>query len=61
MQGTVQSIEQDIVTIAPVGVNFDRQKVQIPVRSVRKHFKPGDHGYVPRFYALRCIDTNCGS
>lgn len=43
VQGTVQSIKQDIVTIMPVGVNFDRQKVQIPARSICKHFKPRDH------------------
>jgi len=43
VQGTVQSVEQDIVTITPVGVDFDGQKVQIPARSVRKRFKPGDH------------------
>jgi transcription elongation factor SPT5 len=43
VQGTVQSVEQDTVTITPVGVDFDGQKVQIPARSVRKRFKPGDH------------------
>jgi transcription elongation factor SPT5 len=43
VHGTVQSVEQDIVTITPVGVDFDGQKVQIPARSVRKRFKPGDH------------------
>jgi transcription elongation factor SPT5 len=43
VHGTVQSVEQDIVTITPVGVDFDGQKVRIPARSVRKRFKPGDH------------------
>ncbi|KAI0323162.1 hypothetical protein GY45DRAFT_1412168, partial [Cubamyces sp. BRFM 1775] len=27
----------------PVGVEFDGQRIQIPARSVRKRFKPGDH------------------
>jgi transcription elongation factor SPT5 len=43
VQGTVQSVEQDTVTVVPIGVDFDGQKVQIPARSVRKRFKPGDH------------------
>ena len=43
VHGTVHSIEQDVVTIQPVGVEFDGQRVQIPARSVRKRFKPGDH------------------
>ncbi|TCD60658.1 transcription elongation factor spt5 [Steccherinum ochraceum] len=43
VHGTVHSIEQDVVTILPVGVEFDGQRVQIPARSVRKRFKPGDH------------------
>ena len=43
VQGIVQSVEQDIVTITPVGVGFDGQKVQIPAKSVCKRFKPGDH------------------
>ena len=43
VHGTVHSIEQDVVTIEPEGVDFDGQRVQIPARSVRKRFKPGDH------------------
>lgn len=43
VHGTVHSVEQDIVTIEPVGVDFDGQRIQIPARSVRKRFKPGDH------------------
>ena len=43
VHGTVHSIEQDIVTIQPVGFEFDGQRIQIPARSVRKRFKPGDH------------------
>ena len=36
-------IEQDVVAIKLEGVDFDGQRVQIPARSVRKRFKPGDH------------------
>lgn len=43
VHGTVHSIEQDVVTIQPVGVDFDGQRIQLPARSVRKRFKPGDH------------------
>lgn len=43
VHGTVHAIEQDAVTIQPVGVEFDGQRIQIPARSVRKRFKPGDH------------------
>ncbi|KAH9946425.1 transcription elongation factor Spt5 [Epithele typhae] len=43
VHGTVHSIEQDVVTIEPVGVDFDGQRIQLPARSVRKRFKPGDH------------------
>ncbi|KAI0366514.1 transcription elongation factor Spt5 [Pilatotrama ljubarskyi] len=43
VHGTVHSIEGDIVTIEPVGVDFDGQRIQLPARSVRKRFKPGDH------------------
>ena len=42
VQGTVQSVEKDIVKITPVGVDFDGQKVQIPARSGCKRFKPGE-------------------
>lgn len=43
VHGTVHSIEQDVVSIQPVGVDFDGQRIQLPARSVRKRFKPGDH------------------
>ncbi|OJT06820.1 Transcription elongation factor SPT5 [Trametes pubescens] len=43
VHGTVHSIEGDVVTIEPVGVDFDGQRIQLPARSVRKRFKPGDH------------------
>ena len=43
VHGTVHSIEQDVVTMEPVGVDFDGQRIQVPARSVRKRFKPGDH------------------
>ncbi|KAH9903261.1 transcription elongation factor Spt5 [Cubamyces lactineus] len=43
VHGTVHSIEGDVVTMEPVGVEFDGQRIQIPARSVRKRFKPGDH------------------
>ena len=43
VHGTVHSIEQDVVTIQPIGVDVDGQRIQIQARSVRKRFKPGDH------------------
>jgi transcription elongation factor SPT5 len=43
VHGVVQEISQDVVTIMAVGVDLDGQKVQLPARSVRKRFKPGDH------------------
>ncbi|THH21383.1 hypothetical protein EW146_g130 [Bondarzewia mesenterica] len=43
VHGIVESITQDIVTVSPVGVDLEGQKVQVPARSVRKRFKPGDH------------------
>ena len=43
VHGTVHAIEGDVVTIQPVGVEFDGQRIQIQARSVRKRFKPGDH------------------
>ena len=34
----------DVVTVNPVGMfDFEGQKVQVPARSVRKRFKPGDY------------------
>lgn len=43
VHGVVDSINQDVVTITAVGVDIDGQKVDVPARSVRKRFKPGDH------------------
>ncbi|KAF9238110.1 early transcription elongation factor of RNA pol II, NGN section-domain-containing protein [Melanogaster broomeanus] len=43
VHGVVHSINQDVVTITAVGVDIDGQKVDVPARSVRKRFKPGDH------------------
>ena len=39
----MHSIEQDVVTIEPGGVDLAGQRVQIPARSVWKRFKLGDH------------------
>lgn len=43
VQGVVDSINQEIVTITALGVDIDGQKVDVPARGVRKKFKPGDH------------------
>ena len=43
VHGVVDSISQDVVTITAVGVDIDGQKIDVPARSVRKRFKPGDH------------------
>ena len=43
VHGVVDSINQDVVTITAVGVDIDGQKIDVPARSVRKRFKPGDH------------------
>ncbi|KAI0305112.1 hypothetical protein B0F90DRAFT_1156675 [Multifurca ochricompacta] len=44
VHGVVESIALDIVTVNPVGAfDLEGQKVQVPARSVRKRFKPGDH------------------
>lgn len=43
VHGVVQSVAQDIVTISASGVELDGQKIDVPARSVRKRFKPGDH------------------
>ena len=32
-----------MVTITAAGVDLEGQKVDLPARSVRKRFKPGDH------------------
>ncbi|KAI6015115.1 hypothetical protein F5J12DRAFT_815987 [Pisolithus orientalis] len=43
VHGVVDSINQDVVTVTAIGVDIDGQKVDVPARSVRKRFKPGDH------------------
>ncbi|SJL10156.1 related to SPT5-transcription elongation protein [Armillaria ostoyae] len=43
VHGTVEEVSGDVVTITAVGVDIEGQKVDIPARSVRKRFKPGDH------------------
>ncbi|KAF9267245.1 transcription elongation factor Spt5 [Marasmius fiardii PR-910] len=43
VHGVVEEISQDVVTITPMGVDIEGQKVDLPARSVRKRFKPGDH------------------
>jgi len=43
VHGVVDSISQDVVTITPLGVDIDGQKVDVPARGVRKKFKAGDH------------------
>ncbi|KAI0292869.1 hypothetical protein BC826DRAFT_1017266 [Russula brevipes] len=44
VHGIVESINLDVVTVNPVGTfDLEGQKVQVPARSVRKRFKPGDH------------------
>ncbi|KAF8452579.1 hypothetical protein L210DRAFT_3437059 [Boletus edulis BED1] len=43
VHGVVDSINQDVVTVTAIGVDLEGQKVDVPARSVRKRFKPGDH------------------
>ncbi|TFL05740.1 hypothetical protein BDV98DRAFT_522976 [Pterulicium gracile] len=43
MHGVVQEVSQDIVTISAIGIDIEGQKMDLPARSVRKRFKPGDH------------------
>ncbi|KAF5384247.1 hypothetical protein D9615_003416 [Tricholomella constricta] len=43
VHGVVDEIHQDVVIITAVGVDIEGQKVELPARSVRKRFKPGDH------------------
>ncbi|KAG6832190.1 hypothetical protein H0H87_002300 [Tephrocybe sp. NHM501043] len=43
VHGTVEEINQDVVIITAIGVDIEGQKVELPARSVRKRFKPGDH------------------
>ncbi|KAG6909324.1 hypothetical protein DXG01_001123 [Tephrocybe rancida] len=43
VHGTVEEINGDVVVITATGVDIEGQKVELPARSVRKRFKPGDH------------------
>ncbi|EAU83929.2 transcription elongation factor SPT5 [Coprinopsis cinerea okayama7 len=43
VHGIVDEIHNEIVTLTVVGADIEGQKVEIPARSVRKRFKPGDH------------------
>ncbi|KDR77014.1 hypothetical protein GALMADRAFT_246210 [Galerina marginata CBS 339.88] len=43
LHGVVDEIAGDVVTITAQGLDLDGQKMEIPARSVRKRFKPGDH------------------
>ncbi|KXN87162.1 Transcription elongation factor SPT5 [Leucoagaricus sp. SymC.cos] len=43
VHGVVEEINQDVVTISAVGPDIEGQKIELPARSVRKRFKPGDH------------------
>lgn len=43
VHGVVEEINLDVVTITAVGVDMDGQRIDLPARSVRKRFKPGDH------------------
>ncbi len=43
VHGVVEEVNQDVVTIAAIGVDIEGQKIELPARSVRKRFKPGDH------------------
>jgi transcription elongation factor SPT5 len=43
VHGVVESIANDVVTLRAQGVDIEGQKVDVPARSVRKRFKPGDH------------------
>ena len=43
VHGIVETIANDVVTLRAVGVDIEGQKVDVPARSVRKRFKPGDH------------------
>ena len=43
LHGVVLEVAKDVVKILASGVEMEGQKVDIPARSVRKRFKPGDH------------------
>ncbi|KAF9078067.1 hypothetical protein BDP27DRAFT_1310713 [Rhodocollybia butyracea] len=43
VHGVVEEISGDVLTITASGVDIEGQKIDLPARSVRKRFKPGDH------------------
>jgi len=43
VHGVVEEIAGDVITITARGLDMEGQKMEIPARSVRKRFKPGDH------------------
>lgn len=43
VHGTVEEVSGDVVTISAAGLDMEGQKIDLPARSVRKKFKPGDH------------------
>lgn len=43
VHGVVDEIAGDVVTITAKGLELEGQKMEMPARSVRKRFKPGDH------------------
>ncbi|KAJ4473755.1 hypothetical protein J3R30DRAFT_3406619 [Lentinula aciculospora] len=43
VHGIVQEIQGETLTITALGVDLEGQKIDLPARSVRKRFKPGDH------------------
>ncbi|KAF8957531.1 hypothetical protein BDZ97DRAFT_1906781 [Flammula alnicola] len=43
VHGVLDEIAGDVVTITAQGLDLDGQKMEMPARSVRKRFKPGDH------------------
>lgn len=43
MHGVVHEVNQDIVSISAAGADMEGQRIELPARSVRKRFKPGDH------------------
>lgn len=43
VHGIVEEVSGDVVTMTAQGLDIEGQKMEIPARSVRKKFKPGDH------------------
>ncbi|GAW07474.1 transcription elongation factor spt5 [Lentinula edodes] len=43
VHGIVQEIQGETLTITALGLDLEGQKIDLPARSVRKRFKPGDH------------------